>query len=370
MREQLTITVIDIYRFSIEMEPFTIATGTMNYAQNVFIRVHTDAGFYGVGECSAFPMIVGETQDTCLVMAREFARLWKGQNALDIPARLQQLHNFTAGNTTIKSAFDMALYDIAAKNAGMPLYRFLGGAPRGVETDITVGIDTPEKMAAKALMLKNTGAGVLKIKLGKKAVEDVERIKQIRAAVGKNMIIRIDANQGWSFPDAVLALQGLAEYDIAFCEQPMRTWFDDRLPELRKLSPIKIMADESVYNHYDALKQVGNSSCDYINIKFSKSGGIYEATQVHDVAYQNNIPCMMGGMLESRIALSAMLHFVYASPNIRFYDMDTCMLGHKEDPCVGGLTYAGYHLNLGHSLGIGADADEAFLSKCEKFVIN
>jgi len=73
--EQLIITKIDIYRFSIPMVPFTIATGTMTHAQNVFIRVHTDAGFYGVGECSAFPMIVGETQDTCLVMAREFATI-------------------------------------------------------------------------------------------------------------------------------------------------------------------------------------------------------------------------------------------------------------------------------------------------------
>ncbi|MGZ3822447.1 MAG: dipeptide epimerase, partial [Mucilaginibacter sp.] len=83
------------------MEPFTIATGTMDHAQNVFIRVHTDSGFYGVGECSAFPMIVGETQDTCLVMAREFASLWIGKDALDLPQRLQQLHDFTAGNSTI-----------------------------------------------------------------------------------------------------------------------------------------------------------------------------------------------------------------------------------------------------------------------------
>src|SRR6201995_324012 len=116
------------------MEPFTIATGTMDHAQNVFIRVHTDAGFYGVGECSAFPMIVGETQDTCLVMAKEFARLWKGQAPLDIPARLQQLHDFTAGNGTIKSAFDMALYDIAAKHAGLPLYKYWNGAKREVES--------------------------------------------------------------------------------------------------------------------------------------------------------------------------------------------------------------------------------------------
>jgi L-alanine-DL-glutamate epimerase-like enolase superfamily enzyme len=351
------------------MEPFTIATGTMNHAQNVFIRVHTDAGFYGVGECSAFPMIVGETQDTCLVMAREFARLWKGKNALDIPTRLQQLHDFTAGNSTIKSAFDMALYDITAKNANLPLYKFLGGNKKRVETDITIGLATPQLMAEKALEFKQSGATVLKVKLGKDAKSDVERIRQIRQAIGSEIKIRVDANQGWSFDDAVYALQAIGQYDMEFCEQPMRTWYDDRLPELKKLSPVKIMADESVYNHHDARKQINSNSCDYINIKFSKSGGIFEAKRIHDVAAEKNIPCMMGGMLESRIALSAKLHFVYASPNIRFYDMDTCMLGHLADPCTGGVTYEGYFLNMDDTPGIGADADESFLADCQKFVV-
>ena len=351
------------------MEPFTIATGTMDHAQNVFIRVHIDTGFYGVGECSAFPMIVGETQDTCLVMAREFARLWKGKDALDIPGRLQQLHDFTAGNSTIKSAFDMALYDIAAKNAGLPLYQFLGGSKRKIATDITIGIAEPHAMAQKAIEFKKSGAAVLKVKLGKGVKTDVERIKQIREAVGTEMKIRVDANQGWSFDDAIYALQSIGKYDIEFCEQPMRTWYDDRLPELKKLSPVKIMADESVYNHHDARKQINSNSCDYINIKFSKSGGIYEAKQIHDLAAEKGIPCMMGGMLESRIALSAKLHFVYSSPNIKFYDMDTCMLGHLADPCIGGVTYNGYLLNIDNTPGIGADANEEFLAGCERFTI-
>jgi L-alanine-DL-glutamate epimerase-like enolase superfamily enzyme len=367
--QQIKITYVDIYRFSIPMGPFTIATGTMDHAQNVFIRVHTDAGFYGVGECSAFPMIVGETQDTCLVMAREFARLWKGRDALDIPGRLQQLHDFTAGNSTIKSAFDMALYDIAAKNAGLPLYQFLGGSRRKVETDITIGIASPEIMAQKALDFKQSGSTILKVKLGKDAKSDVERIKQIRKAVGEGMKIRVDANQGWNFDDAVFALQSIEAYGIEFCEQPMRTWYDDRLPELKKLSPVKIMADESVYNHHDARKQINSNSCDYINIKFSKSGGIFEAKRIHDLAAAKGIACMMGGMLESRIGLSAKLHFVYASPNIKFYDMDTCMLGHLADPCKGGVTYDGYLLNIDDTPGIGADADEEFLNDCERFVV-
>ena len=351
------------------MVPFTIATGTMTHAQNVFIRVHTDAGFYGVGECSAFPMIVGETQDTCLVMAKEFAQLWKEKDALDIPSRLRQLHDFAAGNSTIKSAFDIALYDIAAKNAGLPLYQFLGGAKRKIESDITIGIAEPGEMAQKAIELKQSDATILKVKLGKDAKSDVERIRQIRQAVGEEMKIRVDANQGWSFEDAVFALQNIGKYNIEFCEQPMRTWYDDLLPELRQLSPVKIMADESVFNHHDARKQIESNSCSYINIKFSKSGGINEAQKIHDVAAEKGIPCMMGGMLESRIALSAKLHFVYASPNIKFYDMDTCMLGHLADPCVGGVKYDGYFLNIDDAPGIGADADDTFLSHCEHFII-
>jgi L-Ala-D/L-Glu epimerase len=365
----MQITHTEIYRFSIPMEPFTIATGTMDYAQNTFIRVHTDEGIYGAGECSAFPMIVGETQDTCLVMAREFARLWKYKDPLDITARLQQLHDFTAGNTTIKSAFDIALYDIAAKHAGLPLYKYLGGTKRLIETDITIGIASPEAMAQKAIGFVKTGATILKVKLGKDARQDIERVKLIREAVGSTVQIRIDANQGWSFDDAVIALQGMGLYNVEFCEQPMRTWFDDRLPELMALSPIKIMADESVYNHHDARKQINSHSCHYINIKFSKSGGMNEAIKIHDTAAAAGVPCMMGGMLESRIALSAKLHFVYASPNVKFYDMDTCMLGHLADPCISGVKFDGYFLSIDDTPGIGADADEAFLKKCEKWIV-
>jgi L-alanine-DL-glutamate epimerase-like enolase superfamily enzyme len=369
LQHKVYIKHIDIYRFSIAMEPFTIATGTLHYAQNVLIRIHTDAGFDGVGECSAFPMITGETQDTCLVMARDFAKLWGGKDALDIPARLQQLHNFAAGNYTIKSAFDMALYDIAAKNAGLPLYQFLGGEKKQIETDITIGIAEPEAMASKAISFQQNGASILKVKLGKNARHDVERIQSIRLAVGPEMKIRIDANQGWGFDDAVYALQGMGDADIQFCEQPMRTWYNNKLPELRKLSPIKIMADESVYTHHDARLQIESGSCDYINIKLAKSGGIHEALKIHDLAAQHQLPCMMGGMLESRIALSAKLHLVYSAPNIQFYDMDTCMLGHLEDPCLGGVTYKGYFLDIADTPGIGADADPAFLNKCEHWQV-
>jgi L-alanine-DL-glutamate epimerase-like enolase superfamily enzyme len=367
----------DIYRFSIPMHPFTIATGTMHFAQNIFIRVHTDAGYYGVGECSAFPMIVGETQSTCFEMARDFAGLWKGKDALDMDERMKELHSFTAFNSTIKSAFDMALFDLSARAAGQPLYRFLAGyngarnevRNRPLETDLTIGIDSPENMAQKAIQFKNDGVRIIKVKLGKQASADVERIRQIRAAVGKDILLRVDANQGWSFDEALQTLQQMAPFDIQFCEQPMRYWEDARLPELRRAVPVKIMADESVFDHHDALRLIRAEACDYINIKFAKSGGILEATRITEVCAANQIPCMMGGMLESRVALTAFAHFALTHDNIIFHDMDTCLLGHKTDPVTGGVRYKGYFLELGEDPGIGADADEAFLRQCEKISV-
>src|ERR1700712_674988 len=113
-----------IYKLSIPMHPFQIATGTMYHAQNLFIRLETDEGLTGVGECSAFPLITGESQATCFEMAREFGRLWKHKDAADIPARLKELDNYTAFNATAKSAFDVALYARVAPRPVGPLYAF------------------------------------------------------------------------------------------------------------------------------------------------------------------------------------------------------------------------------------------------------
>jgi L-alanine-DL-glutamate epimerase-like enolase superfamily enzyme len=365
----MIITHIEIYRFSIPMEPFTIATGTMEFAQNILIKIYTDNSLFGIGEGSAFPMIVGETQDTMLQMAQNFAKIWKGKNPLEINERMNELKQYVPFNTTCKSAFDMALYDIAAKNANLPLYQFLGGEKRSVITDMTIGIDNPENMANTALKHVKNGCTIIKIKLGKNITDDLERVKQIRKVVGDDITLRLDANQGWSFDDAISILNDLKFYNIQFCEQPMRTWYDDQLPELIKLSPIKITADESCFSQHDVRKLIDSKSCDYINIKFAKSGGINEALKIYETAIMHNIPCMIGSMLESRLALTANLHFALACSQIKFFDLDTCLLGHLIDPIVGGLTYQGFELFITDEIGLGADVEPSFLNNCEKIII-
>jgi L-alanine-DL-glutamate epimerase-like enolase superfamily enzyme len=365
----MQITQTEIYKYSIPMVPFTIATGTMHYAQNILIRIHTDEGIIGIGECSAFPMIVGETQNTCYEMAKDFAQLWKGKNPLEMEQRLTELDLFAAKNYTAKSAFDLALYDIAAKQANQPLYAFLGGKNKIVESDLTIGINSPEHMAEQAIEFVAKGVNILKVKLGKDPATDIERMQQIRNAVGYSTKIRIDANQGWSYEDAVNTLTVLGKYDIEFCEQPLRTWNDELLPALCAISPIPIMADESVYTHHDAERMIHNKACKYINIKFAKSGGINESIKINNVAEKNNMPCMMGGMLESRVALTAKVHFASAFDNIHFYDLDTCLLGHKIDPVIKGVQYDGMKLILSDEPGIGADVDAAFLQTLESVLI-
>ncbi|MNL61189.1 L-Ala-D/L-Glu epimerase [compost metagenome] len=129
------------------------------------------------------------------------------------------------------------------------------------------------------------------------------------------------------------------------------------------------MADESCYHHHDARKLINSQSCEYLNIKFSKSGGILEAQKIHEIALQTGTKCMIGSMLESRIALTANLHFALSSPNVVFFDLDTCLLGHLVDPVIGGLTYNGYFLDVPETSGIGADATPAFLKNCEQWII-
>lgn len=365
----MKITHTELFKLTIPMEPFVIATETADYTQNVFIRVHTDAGITGMGECSAFPILCGETQDTCFLVGQDFARMLKGKDPLAIAARMQELNDYIAFNTTIKSAFDMAFHDIAAKAAGVPLYQFLGGKRRIIQTDLTIGIDTPEKMRDKAIRFVADGVKIIKVKLGKDAKEDVERMRLIREAVGPAIGLRIDANQGWSFDDAVFALNAIATYDIAYCEQPMRRWNDPLLPELRRQSPIKIMADESVFDHYDAIRLIEAGACDYINIKLAKSAGLLEAAKIAETAGTLKTPCMIGGMVESRLGLTAKVHFAMSQDNVIFYDLDTCLLGHELDPVIGGARYNNYFLEITDEPGIAADIDPEFLKGLESVLV-
>jgi L-alanine-DL-glutamate epimerase-like enolase superfamily enzyme len=363
------ITGVDIFQGTIPMlEPFRISLGLITEASFLFVRIRSGGGVYGWGEATPISQITGDTQAINAAAAADLAKLVLGEDAIDIEGRVADMSRFLAFNSSVRGAFDVALYDHAAKVAGLPLFAFLGGGNRRLETDVTIGIGEPEGMAATALKLKQSGVSAIKVKLGTTADEDVRRIDAIRAAIGEDLPLRVDANQGWDFPTAVTVLRRLDSSGIEYCEQPIAHWNYDGFRRLRERVSIPIMADESVFDHHDAFKLAAGGCCDFMNIKLAKSAGIHTALRINAVAEASGAKCMLGCMLETRLGLTAAAHLVSARPNIRYVDLDS-HLQLKEDPIVGGAGWEGSAIVLPDGPGIGADIDPAFLERCEHMTV-
>ena len=371
MSNQLTIRQIELYKLSIPLiEPFTTSLGTETSADNVLVKIFTEEGIIGFGECSPYMPINGESTDTCMVVGKYFAKALIGKDALQIEDCIRLMDKIIYGNASIKSAFDMAIYDIASQHAGVPLYKFLGGENNKViVTDYTVSIDEPQKMAADALKIKNEGYPAIKVKLGLDGKKDVERIRAIRAAVGNEIPLRIDANQGWKVKEAIETLNALKEFDIQHCEEPIARWKFMKLPKVKKNSPIPIMADECCGDEHDAERLIELKACDYMNIKLGKSGGIFKALKMVRLAEAANIHLQVGAFLESRLAMTAFAHFALCSPIIEHYDFDTALM-FSEDPVTGGIKYEKNGVvKVPEVVGLGATIGEGWLGKMEKVVI-
>jgi len=198
------------------------------------------------------------------------------------------------------------------------------------------------------------------------AGDDIERVKAIRAAIGKEIPLRLDANQGWTVENAIEILSALSGDGIQFCEQPVKHFDYDGLKRISAKVSIPIMADESCFYAYQAKYIAENKICPHINIKLAKSGGMLEATAIANVTKTHNMTCMLGGMIESKLALTANAHFACAFPHIQFYDLDYCF-NHHIDPVVNGVEIKNEcEIHLPELPGIGATVDDAFLEKCSK----
>jgi len=367
----IVITNVEVIKLNIPYkEPFVISLGVIPSATNVVVKINTNSHLTGIGECAPFVFIVGETQETVFELAKQIGKMLKNKDPFAIEDRLAEIDKAVKGNYTMKSAFDMALYDLLAKKANLPLYKLLGGSnSREVYTDMTISIGEPEKMAHDAKEFKKAGFPAIKLKLGTTIESDIARVKAIREAVGMNYPIRIDANQGWDVITAIKTLKELDKYNIEHCEEPIPHWNNEGLVKVKENSPIPIMADESLFNHHDAFRLASIGACDYFNIKFSKSGGINNALKIIAIAEASGIKCQVGCMSESRYALTALMHLVAARNNIVHFDIDSSLML-AEDPVLGGVEYKGNgKWELGDTPGIGADFKQDVLDEMEHITV-
>lgn len=356
---------ISIYKLSIPLKkPFVISLGPIFTADNLIVVIETKSGIRGFGECSPFMTINGESQQTCFETGGYLAQCLKGHNALDIEGAHTRMNQVIYGNSSIKSAFDIALYDIASQHEGVPLYRFLGGKKnKQIRTDYTISIDTPEAMAAHAYDLKREGFKIIKVKLGGKASDDIERMRMIRGAIGQGIALRVDANQGWSVKDAIRVLNGIAMLDIQYCEEPIARWDFMNLRQVRTKSKTKIMADESCCDEHDAARLIGLKACDMFNLKLGKSSGIFRALKIIRLAEKARMEMQIGGFMESKLTMTANAHLALASDFVRYFDFDTPLMFTSE-PIRGGFSYGkGGLITLPEANGLGADVPDATLKK-------
>jgi L-alanine-DL-glutamate epimerase-like enolase superfamily enzyme len=364
--KKLKITDVEIFLFDIPLtSPFRIAIGEMTAANDLLVRVHTDQGVTGLGEACPFPPITGETQATNAAAARAIRDMVVGKDPLAIDDLLRLIGPLVHSNPSAVAAFDMAFFDILGKVAGLPLFRLLGGTKATFETDITTSLDTLEKMTAEAKGYADQGYKNLKVKVGLDPDEDFARLEAIRRAVGPKPAIRIDANQGWTVPQAIYALRKMEPLAIEFCEQPVLASDTAGLAAVRSQSPISVMADEALFGPADAIKLIRAGACDTLNIKVMKAGGLLNSIRIAHVADAANMRCMVGCMLETRLALTAAAHVVASQANIIYADLDGNS-EHVEDPIIDGITVEAGKLTLPEKPGLGCDVDPAFIKKLRK----
>lgn len=219
-------------------------------------------------------------------------------------------------------------------------------------------------MVSQALRFKAQGFKTLKIKLGDKARnKDVERVQAIREAVGADISLRIDANQGWIYPEAIYNLQAMESLDISYCEAPIYAKNIQKIKEIKRASKIPLMGDESVFDHRDAANMLHMDCVDMINIKLGKTGGISPAMKTASVAEGFGVSCQVGCFSETRLGITALAHFSSVWSNIIYFDMDAPLM-HAEDPILGGIEYNDdWSIKLSHANGLGARYNEAFLKE-------
>jgi o-succinylbenzoate synthase len=335
-------------------EPFVIATGSSNFAHNIILKVETDEGF-GIGN-SCPNSVTKETSESILRALKTLSEKLEGEDAQEPKYIVERMDSIIGGNPSAKAGIDIALYDLKGKSEGEPVYKMLGEKKDKMLTDMTIGIMSKEEAVEHALRYKNQDFKALKIKIGLDKEKDIERIKAVRKAVGEDLIIRVDANQGYDVKTAIELIKNIEPYNIEQVEQPVK-WDDlEGLAQVRRNSKIPITADEAVKTKEDAQKIIENDCADKINIKLMKCGGLTKAFEINRIAEENGLETMIGCMSENRISIAAGLHFALSQENVRFADLDS-HFSLLEDKTSGGFTFEDGYLMPLVKAGLGIETE-------------
>ncbi|MFO0801727.1 MAG: mandelate racemase/muconate lactonizing enzyme family protein [Gemmataceae bacterium] len=334
----------------------------------VLVKIHTDAGITGLGEATISGLWSGETQaGTVAAIAEYIAPQLLGMDPRDITACRRAMDFIIKLNPFTKSAAEMALWDIAGKSAGLPVYQLLGGKVRDrVRIKLVVwarDVAGSRSMAEGHLKL---GVSCVKVKTGLDPVTDVARVKAVREVAGPDIPVTLDSNCGWTIQQAKWCLRELGGTNLLLAEQPIPAGDPAALAEVRASTHTPIMADESVFTLQDALLLAQHRAADILSIYPGKHGGIAATTEIIAVAKAAGLRCTIGSNLELGIGTAAMLHIAAAYPEVDTDAFPADTIGpfyHDADLITQPLDLGPPYAKVPDGPGLGVELDETQLKK-------
>jgi muconate cycloisomerase len=292
--------------------------------QFVLVRVRTDDGLIGYGEATPLPdwggdfgRRSGETLATVMSMVNDiFAPALLGSDPTAVTAARRLMDSLVIGNPYAKCAVDIALHDLWGKSLGQPLYRLFGGKVReSVPVAHMIGLMNETDALNEGVSAVADGVRALQIKGGVDAERDIRLVRELRANLPADVLLRLDANQGYGHVKRARDIVArLVDVGVDMIEQP--TIGLGYLAEVTAHAAVPIIADESCWDAADALELAQRRGADCISIYLAKAGGFVGARAVAAVAEAQHIPCDVNGSIESAVGNAANTHFVLAHPAV------------------------------------------------------
>jgi muconate cycloisomerase len=343
------------------VKPLRMAFEEVRRAENVVVRVQSDAGTVGWGEAASAPAMTGETVESMTAAVRHLAPRLQGERFGDIGAVLSRAGRYLYGNAAARSAIDMALHDLVGRTLGQPVYELLGGKRRTrIALLRMIGSGTLAGDVDEARRCRGEGYVAYKVKVGiAEPLADAARTRAVCEALGPGVLICADANQGWSVEEATAYVKAVADTPLAFFEQPVAAHDIDGMAAVARASRIPIGADEGLHSIEDLRRHHSAGAACGGSLKTIKLGGVravYDAARLcAELGMHVNLACKLA---ESSIAAAAMLHLAAAIPAVDWgVSLSNQYLA--ADLVKEKLPVREGHLDVPQGPGLGIEVDEA-----------
>ena len=335
-----TIRKVEFWPIDIPMtDAFVVATGARTIAENEFLRITLSNGAQGYGEAAPFPEVGGETRESCLIALQRLGKTILGRSAPSYTNIGHVLSEQAPNYPAARCGLETAVIDACCRTANIPMWQLWGGTDVRVrETDITIPIADLEKTVALARGWYAKGFRLFKMKVGNDVGNDIRRLEAVHRALPDISFIG-DGNQGFSRQDCLKFSQGVKRFGgtMALLEQPVVRDDLDSMAAIRRETGIPVAADESVRSLADAHEVVARGAADYIKIMKT---GVAEAVEIASYTKAFGLKLMIGGMIETRVAMGCSLSLVLGLGGFDMLDLDTPLLL-ANDPVTGGYRYEG-----------------------------